>query len=153
DLELISFGGEPVYVATAAPRETWVIPIHGQPLREFGADRVLDLVTKTVGPGSLASVGLLHDYDAYYRDRHHQRPLPVVLVSLNDAQHTRYYIDARTARVVGTYSSRAWVERWLYHGLHSFDFPWLYKYRPLWDIVVISFMLGGTALSVTSLIL
>src|SRR5262249_20767045 len=71
DLELISFGGEPVYVATAAPRETWVIPIHGQPLREFGADRVVDLVTKTVGPGSLASVGLLHDYDAYYRDRHH----------------------------------------------------------------------------------
>ena len=55
--------------------------------------------------------------------------------------------------MVGTYSSSNWVSRWLYHGLHSLDFPWLYNYRPLWDIVVITFMLGGTALCVTSLIL
>jgi hypothetical protein len=45
------------------------------------------------------------------------------------------------------------MSRWLYHGLHSLDFPWLYNYRPLWDIVVITFMIGGTALCVTSLIL
>jgi hypothetical protein len=37
--------------------------------------------------------------------------------------------------------------------LHSLDFPWLYNYRPAWDIVVITFMVGGTALCVTSLIL
>jgi hypothetical protein len=41
----------------------------------------------------------------------------------------------------------------LYHALHSLDFPWLYNHRPLWDIVVITFMTGGTALSLTSLIL
>ena len=41
----------------------------------------------------------------------------------------------------------------MYHALHSLDFPWLYNYRPLWDIVVITFMLGGTALCVTSLVL
>lgn len=45
------------------------------------------------------------------------------------------------------------MTRWLYHGLHSLDFPWLYNHRPLWDIVVITFMLGGTALCVTSVIL
>ena len=45
------------------------------------------------------------------------------------------------------------MSRWLYHGLHSLDFPWLYNYRPLWDIVVITFMIGGTALCVTSLTL
>jgi hypothetical protein len=72
---------------------------------------------------------------------------------VNDATDTRYYINPKTARVVSTYSSRSWVNRWLYHGLHSLDFPWLYNYRPLWDIVVITFMLGGTALCVTSLIL
>jgi hypothetical protein len=41
----------------------------------------------------------------------------------------------------------------LYNGLHSLDFPWLYNYRPLWDIVVITLMLGGTALCVTSLVM
>jgi outer membrane assembly lipoprotein YfiO len=45
------------------------------------------------------------------------------------------------------------MERWLYHGLHSMNFPWLYNYRPAWDIVVIAFMAGGTALAFTSLML
>jgi hypothetical protein len=54
---------------------------------------------------------------------------------------------------VGGYSFRRWAGRWLYHGLHSLDFPWLYTHRPLWDVVMIAFMGGGTALGVTSLIL
>jgi hypothetical protein len=92
---------------------------------------------------------VIHQYDVYYRDRTRQRPLPVILALMNDAEKTRYYIDPATARVVGGYSNRNWVGRWLYNGLHSLDFPWLYNYRPLWDIVVIAFMLGGTALCVT----
>jgi hypothetical protein len=92
-------------------------------------------------------------YDLYYLDRHRQLPLPVILAELNDRDRTRFYIDPKTARLVFTYSSRDWVSRWLYHGFHSLDLPWLYTHRPAWDLVVITFMLGGTALSVTSLIL
>ena len=101
----------------------------------------------------LAGAEVLQSYDRYYLDRRGNRPLPVVRVSLADADHTRYYIDPRTGRLAGVYSDRNWVTRWLYHGLHSLDFPWLYAHRPLWDIVVIGFMLGGTGLGVTSLIL
>ena len=89
----------------------------------------------------------------YYLDRRGERPLPVIYARMNDAVNTRYYIDPKTARVVGNYSDRGWINRWLYHGLHSLDFPWLYKYRPLWDIVVILLMLGGTALCVTSIVM
>jgi hypothetical protein len=95
----------------------------------------------------------MHQYDAYYRDRRRQAPLPVVYAELNDPVRTRYYIDPGTARIVSSYSARNWVNRWLYNGLHSLDFPWLYNYRPLWDIVVITLMLGGTALCLTSLVL
>ena len=95
----------------------------------------------------------MDEYDAYYLDRRRERPLPVIYARMNDAVGTRFYVDPRTARVVGNYSQRNWVNRWLYHGLHSLDFPWLYNYRPLWDIVVITLMLGGTALCVTSLVL
>jgi hypothetical protein len=77
----------------------------------------------------------------------------VILARTNDAEQTRYYIDPRTARVVAMYGSPNWTSRWLYHGLHSLDVPWLYNHRPAWDIVVITFMLGGTALGVTSLML
>ena len=76
-----------------------------------------------------------------------------MLARMDDAAGTRYYIDPKTARVVGSYSARDRVSRWLYHGLHSLDFPWLYDHRPLWDIVVIASMLAGTALSVTAAIL
>jgi hypothetical protein len=77
----------------------------------------------------------------------------VIYARVNDAVGTRYYIDPATAAIVDRYSTREWVSRWLYHGLHSLDFPWLYKYRPLWDIVVITLMLGGTAICVTSIML
>ena len=43
------------------------------------------------------------------------------------------------------------LRRWLYQGLHSLDFPFLYYRRPLWDIVVIVLSIGGIALSVTTM--
>jgi hypothetical protein len=79
--------------------------------------------------------------------------LPVILARVNETAQTRFYIDPKTGRIVDAYDAGTWMARWLYRGLHSLDFPWLYEYRPLWDIVVITFMLGGTVLCITSLIL
>jgi hypothetical protein len=152
-LELTSFAGEPVYLASLGRSDTRIIPLDGEPRTEFDRQRIVDVVRKAVETDGGAEFSVLEQYDRYYLDRRRQRPLPVILARLNDADQARYYIDPKTARVVGNYNPRNWVNRWLYHGLHSLDFPWLYNYRPLWDIVVITFMVGGTALCVTSLIL
>ena len=77
----------------------------------------------------------------------------MLFVQLRDPQRSSFYIDPRTARIVGSYSSGRWPERWLYHGLHSINLPFLYNYRPAWDIVVLFLMLGGTSLSITSLVI
>ncbi len=153
ELEFTSFAGQPVYLATLERGDTRIIPLDGDITRQFENDRVMEVVRKAARPENLAELRVMNDYDAYYLDRHHERPLPVIFARLNDAEKTRYYIDPKTGRLVGSYGSSRWVTRWLYHGLHSLDFPWLYKYRPLWDIVVLSLMLGGTALCVTSLVL
>jgi len=153
ELELTSAAGMPAYLATLADGDTRIVPIDGAPIDGFPPDRIIETVRRAAGPSGLADVRTIDQYDMYYLDRRRERPLPVVLARLNDAEQTRYYIDPKTARVVGSYSSRNWMSRWAYHGLHSLDFPWLYNYRPLWDIVVIAFMVGGTALCVTSLIL
>ena len=153
ELELTSFGGEPVYIAALGRGESRVVPIAGPPRAAFDRGRIVELIARAAQPQGLAETRVLDRYDVYYLDRRRQRPLPVILARLNDAAHSRYYVDPKTARVVGSYSSRTWMSRWLYHGLHSLDFPWLYDHRPLWDIVVITFMLGGTALGVTALIL
>jgi hypothetical protein len=153
ELELAMVAGDPVYIATLSPGNSRVLTLDGQAHTAFDHRRIAQIVTRAAGPAGLAELRDLTQYDRYYLDRRRQRPLPVMLARLNDAGHTRYYIDPRTAQIVGTYSARNWMSRWLYHGLHSLDFPWLYNYRPAWDIVVIAFMLGGTALSVTSLIM
>jgi hypothetical protein len=152
ELDLLSFEGEPAYLAKLDHGATRIIPVNGEPMEQFPIDRLMSVIRKQAGD-QLADLRVINDYDVYYLDRHHERPLPVMYVRFNDAESTRYYIDPKTLRIVGGYSSSQWMTRWLYHGLHSFDFPWLYKYRPLWDIVVISFMTGGVALCVTSVIL
>jgi len=146
ELEMTSFAGEPFYLATIAGGDTRIVPVHGEPMPGFGADRIMS----SLRGQNPAELRVIDEYDLYYLDRNRLKPLPVVLARVEE---TRYYIDPKTARIAGSYDSRSWMSRWLYHGLHSLDFPWLYKHRPLWDIAVITFMLGGSALCVTSLVL
>jgi hypothetical protein len=153
ELELTSFMGEPGYLATLDDGTTRIVPVDGEPTTGFTPEHITEFVTKTVGSEALADIRTINQYDMYYLDRRRERPLPVVVAQLNDDGRTRYYIDPKTSRVVSSYNTRNWMTRWAYHGLHSLDFPWLYNYRPLWDIVVITFMVGGTALCVTSLVL
>ncbi len=153
ELQLTSFMGAPGYLATLADGTTRIVPVDGEPITGFTPERIIDVVKTAAGESGLAEITTIDQYDMYYLDRRRERPLPVVLARLNDPEKTRLYIDPKTSRLVGTYSSSNWMSRWLYHGLHSLDFPWLYNYRPLWDIVVITFMVGGTALCVTSLVL
>jgi uncharacterized iron-regulated membrane protein len=152
ELELTSFDGQPVYLAINGTGDTRIVPVRGPPRDSFTTDEVMRVVREAAGK-SLTDLRVMNSYDAYYLDRRRERPLPVVYAEMNDALRSRFYIDPKTARVVGTYNARNWVNRWLYNGLHSLNFPWLYNHRPLWDIVVITLMLGGTALCVTSLVL
>lgn len=152
ELEFSSFAGVPFYLASNGHGETRIIPVHGEPKSAFETETIMQVVREASGT-MLAELRVIDEYDAYYLDRTGERPLPVVYARMNDSVDTRYYVDPNTGRVALTYSARGWVNRWLYHGLHSLDFPWLYKYRPLWDIVVIALMLGGTAICVTSIVL
>jgi hypothetical protein len=143
-----------VYLARLANRDTRIVPVRGGAARrEYDRQRLIDVITAGAQPYGLADIRVIEKYDAYYLNRRGLLPLPVIRAIVNDADRSRFYIDPKTGRIVGSYNASTWVTRWVYHGLHSFDFPWLYNYRPAWDIVVLTFMLGGTALSVTSLIL
>jgi hypothetical protein len=153
ELEFVSLGGKSYYLLTRDSEHSLIVPVDGPPAAEFDRASLLDFVGKASQPTGLAEARFITEYDAHYLDRRHELPLPVLFIRLKDAQQSSFYIDPRSARVVGSYSSGRWPERWLYHGLHSINLPVLYKYRPAWDIVVLSLMLGGTSLCVTSLII
>ena len=153
ELEWTSFAGEPLFNANLGGGKSQLLSRDGTTINGFATNRVIDIVKSVVPEPNTIDIKVIDQYDLYYLDRTRQRPLPVIRVLINDDEKTRYYIDPKSARIVTTYSNRNWVNRWLYAGLHSLNFPFLYNHRPLWDIVVIIFMVGGTALCVTSLVL
>jgi hypothetical protein len=67
-----------------------------------------------------------------------------------DRQRTWLYLDPQRGVIASRLERSSRWNRWLYHGFHSLDFPFLYYRRPLWDIVVILLSVGGVAISVTS---
>ena len=153
ELDFTVFAGEPVYLAMEAPERSRVIPVHYPAAAFFDPDIVATVLARASRPSELAEARLVDKYEAYYLDRHHDLPLPALFVRVNDADRSMYYIDLRTARIVEAYSARSRWNRWLYHGLHSLDLPWLYRYRPAWDIVVLVLLIGGTTVSVTAVIM
>ena len=153
ELEWVSIAEEPAYFATMGEGDTRIVPVDGTPIDTLDAKALVEIVGDALKPIAPARFSVLTQYDRYYLDRHRKAPLPVVLVELDDEEHSRFYVDPKSARVVGGYSASSFIDRWLYHGLHSMNFPWLYNYRPAWDIIVIAFMAGGTALAGTSLML
>ena len=131
---------------------------HGAKIIDFNAldgdsQGVLEAVRNAVGPEKVAETRWVTKYEAYYLDRRNAHPLPVWFVRLNDERGSMFYVDPKSASIAEAYDSASRWNRWLYHGLHSLDFPWLYAHRPAWDLAILTLLVGGGWLSVTSLIL
>jgi hypothetical protein len=88
-----------------------------------------------------------HDYDDYYYSRSGQLPLPVLRVKLGDPLQTWLYVETRSSQLVANVHRYSRIERWLYNGLHSLDFRLWYSRRPLWDLVMLTLLLGGLVAS------
>jgi len=148
EIELVRFRGR--YYASAA---SGIVSLD-QP--QFGVlDRLApDLVVGAAGvamPGvPIEGMQWMDEYDAYYYDRDGGLSLPVLRVRYSDPQRTWLYFDPKRGTIARKYERLSRVNRWLYHGFHSFDFPFLYYRRPLWDLVVIVSSLGGLLLSATT---
>ena len=152
-LELASFAGEPFYLATGAQNQTRIIPMAGEWFAQFSNEQIIKVLEQAARPATITQTRVITEYESYYLDRHNRLPLPVIFVQLSDRDSSSFYIDPKTAQIVQSYNFHSRWNRWLYHGLHSMDFPWLYKHRPAWDVVVLALLAAGVSLCVTSLML
>jgi hypothetical protein len=155
ELEIVRFRGLQYLVGRggAGPAEPRLVsaltPSEGVFDRFPGAD-LIDAAVEAMPGVDVRGFMTLDEYDSYYYDRTGAAPLPVLRVEYADAQETALYIDPRRGIIVRKEERLTRLNRWLYHGLHSLDFPFLYR-RPLWDVIVILLSLGGIALVVTTL--
>jgi hypothetical protein len=173
ELEFLQFRGQPYLVGYRPPtpysfaNEIGSNPERVEPVREHlivpaltpergGFARFDDQTMEKIAQEAMPGVPVvdsvwLQEYDSYYYNQDGTRALPVLRVRYNDPNATWLYLDPQHGTLLKQERGSRW-NRWLYHGFHSLDFPFLYYKRPLWDIVVILFSVGGIALSVTTLV-
>lgn len=136
------------------PREHLIVsaasPEEGT-FRRFDDETMWKVAEEAMPEVPVQDAAWLTEYDAYYYNQDGLRSLPVLRVRYNDPQKTWLYLDPHHG-TMSKQDRRSRLNRWLYHGFHSLDFPFLYYRRPLWDIVVIGFSIGGIALSATTLV-
>ena len=121
----------------------------------FSETALLAAVNRVAANIQVESQTVLNEYDSYYYPRHHQslveKPLPVLLVKMGDATGTLFYLDPQDGRLLAKLDRSRRVFRWLYSGLHHWDFGWLYQ-RPLWDVWMLIWVSFGLVLGASSLI-
>lgn len=154
EAEWLSFAGQGYWRVTSDASSARLVRSSG---RENAIESVptaaIEAAARSAAPASAPpTLDWLRSYDAYYYDRNGSRHLPVLRAQYQDAAATWLYFDPATGAVAHAVGRRDRLNRWLYHGLHSFDFAWLYAHRPLWDAVLIVLSLGGIAGVATSFV-
>jgi hypothetical protein len=154
ELALIFFRDRSYWLVSESPsRHVLVDAEHPDdgPFDRFEEQSLRAIVGDAVPGAAVTDVSWLSSYDDYYYDRTGERPLPVLRVRYDDAQHTWLYLDPGRGAIALVVRREDRLNRWLYHGLHSLDFKWLYGNRPAWDVMVIALSLGGIAGAVSSI--
>jgi hypothetical protein len=176
EIEVLQFGGEPFWLAYRAPlldhADRWMnaglLPRAPRPRLErryvsgahpgrgtfttFDASAMTEIALAAMPGIPLQDAVWLQAYDGYYYDPRGSLALPVLRVRYADEHGTWLYLDPEQGRIVERSVRVSRLRRWLYQGLHSLDFPFLYFRRPLWDIVAIVLSVGGIALSITTML-
>ena len=149
EIEIVRFHGH-YYATAAAGIVSFDEPQFG-PRDQLPADQMVGAANRAMPGVPIEGMSWLDQYDSYYYDRTGHLSLPVLRARYSDPQQTWLYFDPRHGTIARKEERLSRVNRWLYHGLHSLDFPFLYYHRPLWDIVVITLSVGGIVLSITTI--
>lgn len=146
---------QPYYITGLAESNRMLVQAVTLAVRQepFTAESLVARLEAAIPDARILETTWLSDYDAYYYSRARLTPLPVVRVKFDDPAETWVYIDPETSQVLSEVSRLSRVERWLYNGLHSLDFAFLYAHRPAWDVIMITLCLGGLTTSALGLFL
>ena len=148
---------------TPTPDGEHVLISPRQPDRAFARfdDETVMRVARDAMPGvSIRDAVWLTEYDDYYYKTvssfdlglpRMAKTLPVLRVRYEDAVQTWLYLTPSPGQILKV-EQQDRANRWGYYGLHGLDFAFLYRHRPLWDIIVVALLIGVGVSSVSSLV-
>jgi hypothetical protein len=154
ELDFVQFMDAPFYRVQGLSGQAGLVTADAGPTVRHGfTEAELHTAAAAAMPAArIQEAAWLTAYDSYYYDRSSERPLPVLRVKYEDADRSWLYLSAADGAVVQRETASGRPFRWLYHGLHSLDFPGLYQAGWLWDAVIVTLCVGGLLLSFTSVI-
>ena len=162
ELEFTWFDGKPWIIGREAGGGMRLVEARegATPVVSFDTDAVAVAAARLLPGERVARTSMLAEYDNWYLQRathtmlgHVERPLPVLRIEFADPHATMFHVDPRTGAVLGRVDDLGRWKRWLFAALHSWDLKGLVDRRPLWDILMIGFSIGGFALCVTSIVI
>jgi hypothetical protein len=155
EVDFLRIQGDPYYLLRNGKSEPVLVSAASmQERRElFTAESLVDRIKQAIPLETMIDSTMLTTYDGYYHPSERKPPLPVLRVKFADAHATWFYIDPRLGQVVASFTRRERLQRWIYHGLHSFDFNFWYYNGPVWRTVMVALNAGGVALSLIGVLI
>lgn len=115
--------------------------------------RLADAAARLLPEAGPPRITLLTREDAYWYGHHRARVLPVLRAVFPDPDATWFHIDPATGEVLNRADRRTRLSRWLFNGLHSWDYGFLIRHRPAWDLVLWTLVALGLVTSVSGFII
>jgi hypothetical protein len=155
EIDFVTIQGGPYYISHRPGSEPELIVARSLESRRepFSAESVLARVQQGNPNVPVIETAVLKNYDSYYHATERKPPLPVLRIKFGDPDATWFYIDPRMSQVVGRFTRRERLQRWIYHGFHSLDFNFWYYQGWVWTTVMVVLNLGGAVLSLIGVII
>lgn len=119
----------------------------------FDQTRLVAAVQRVLPDHPIIGTDLLTHTDAYWYEAKGQVELPILRVRFGDSARTWIHVSPRTGEIVGSSDSRRRRYRWLYDGLHRWDFGFLIQHRPLWDLWMWAWLIPGLIISISGIVI
>lgn len=104
-------------------------------------------------PAPIAATEIQAADDNYWYSHHEKRPLPVLKAIFADPNRSWIYIDPANGEVLDINNASSRAYRWVFAGLHQFDFRFLVHNRPAWDVTLWTLGIGGVITSISGMVI
>lgn len=161
EIMITKVGGVSYYVLRSDPAHQVVVSATTMqsPQQEFSLPALTQAARAVFPVHKIEKSEITQGDTYYYSTAHNPRPLPAVRVVVDDSVQTWLHVDVQTGQLIELMDHSRRVYRWLFHGLHSWDIPFLLEYNSqrkalllIFCIVGLVFSLSGVYLGITVLV-
>ena len=158
EIELRVIAGEPYLLgkSSAAKNLTWILNAKRRWQKQENGlpHQLLQNAVKFAWPNSpIAEFARVEGDDIYTNLREGQMASSVFRIVLTQPNNLWIHVDGISGDIISVMDSGRRTYRWLFNGLHSFDFPFLTSRPLLWYFLILVSLGLGTLFSITGMVL